>query len=347
MPATMPFNGNTFVPHYEAGKSLMIDYSRNPKKFAVNEYCQLVPNSPVVGLWLKLGIETAARVSASGNEFHWADGDEAPGGADGLEEFDFHEYRTKRFAPHFRIGNIAVEGAQWDVVALHSARKAQLEMTMRTNMVITEATNTSNYAASNVIDVTALPGNTGTWGLSTTARSDIRRSIEEARDLILDGTLGAVDEEEILLVIGKKGAKQLALSQEIIDYIKQSPFALAQVKGELQGANPNVNFGLPSHIFGAKLIIEKTVRVTSKRGATRATTDVLPAATPFICSRVGGLEGHYGAPSFSTHSLFLHTDMEVKVKQDVDNERVVGRVVSNRVAKTTAPATGVLFQNAF
>ena len=343
MVMTTPFNGNTFVPQYEAGKSLMIDYSRNPNKFAVNKYCQLVPNAPVVGLWLELGIDTAARVSANGQEFVWPDGQAAPSGNDGVEEFQFKEYRTTRYAPSFTLGDIAVDGASWDIIAAHGARKAQLEMTMRTQMVVQQAVTSGNYASSHVIDVTALSGNTGTWAASTTQRSDIQRSILEARDRILDDTLSAVDENDIMLVIGKKLAKQLRITQEITDYIKGSPFAMAQVKGELQGTNDNVMYGLPSQLFGVNLVVEKTVRVTSNKGATRAVTDVLPAATPFMCSRPGGLEGHYGAPSFSTHTLFLAEDMTVETKKDTDNRRSVGRVVSNRISKLTAPATGVLF----
>ena len=347
MVMTTPFNGNTFVPQYEAGKSLMIDFSRNPKKFALNKYCQLVPNAPVVGLWLSLGIDTAGRVSASGQEFSWADGNEAPSGLDGVEEFEFKEYRTQRFAPAFTLGNIAVEQATWDVVAMHGARKAQLEMTMRTQTVITQAVTQANYPSGHVIDVTALSGNSGSWAASTTQRSDIQRSLLEARDKILNATLGAIDESDVMLVIGKTAAKQLRISQEITDYIKGSPFAMAQIKGELQGSNENVMYGLPSHLFGVQLVVEKTVRVTSKRGGTRAVTDVLPASTPFMCSRPGGLEGHYGAPSFATHTMFLAEDMTVETKNDTDNRRVVGRVVSNRVPKMTAPASGVMFTNAF
>jgi len=347
MVATTPYGGNTFVPQYEAGKSLMIDYSRNPNKFALNKYCQLVPDAPVVGLWLELGIDTAARVSANGNEFHWPDGQPAPSGLDGVEEFQFKEFRAERFAPAFTLGDIAVDNASWDIIAAHGARKAQLEMTMRTQRVVTAATTSGNYASTHVIDVTALSGNTGNWGASTTQRSDIQRSILEMRDRILDDTLSGVDEDDIMLVIGKKAAKQLRIVQEITDYIKGSPFAMAQVKGELQGTNANAMYGLPAQLFGVHLVVEKTVRVTSKRGGTRTVTDVLPAATPFMCSRPGGLEGHYGAPSFSTHTLFLAEDMTVETKKDTDNRRSVGRVVSNRVHKITAPASGGMFQNCF
>lgn len=346
MPATVAYNANTFTPVYEASKSIMVDFGRNVKKYAVNKYAQIVTDCPIVGYYLSLGIDTALRASEDGIEFLWPDGKAAPSGNDGVEDFEFKEYRTSRFAPAFTLGNIAVENASWDIVALHAARRAQLEMQLRTQMVLKQATTSGNYDSNNVIDVSALSGNTGTWGASTTQRGDIQRSILEGLDRILNATGSAIDETDVMLVVGKTGAKRLRQSQEIVDYIKGSPFAMAQIKGELQGSNPNVMWGLPSQLFGVNLVVEKTVRVTSKRGATRAVTDALPAATPFMCSRPGGLEGHYGAPSFSTHTLFVPEDMTVETKHDTDNRRVVGRVVSQRKAIVTAPVSGILFQNA-
>ena len=63
-------------------------------------------------------------------------------------------------------------------------------------------------------------------------------------ELILDDTLAAVDLDDLVLLINSADAGNLIESQEIVDYIKGSPDALAQIKGELPGKNSM--YGLPS-----------------------------------------------------------------------------------------------------
>jgi len=346
MPA-YPSEKNTFLRSHEASGKLVVDFARNPKDFAVNKYAQVVPVKKVSGAYLKMTIEEAGRITDSNlNDRVWADGEAAPEGNDGTESFEWPTFYCVRRAFPVKLGNLTIDQADWDILAQHSRIKAAQAMTARTQLAITQAVATGNYDASHVLDVTAISGNTGRWDQSTTARTDIKRSITVACEKILDDTLAAINLDDLQLVINTKLAGDLAMSQEIVDYIKGSPDALAYTKGELKGENPNAFYGLPPVLYGVNLVVEKTRKVTSKKGATRAVSPVLPNATPFLAARPGSLEGVADAPSFSTLTIFAHEEMSAEVKNDPDNRRTIARIVENLVVTMTAPASGVMFQNA-
>lgn len=347
MAGVLPGGNNTFVPSHEASGKLCVDYSRNVKKFAINEYSQIVKAPKSVGYYMKATIDEGGRViDDDANDSLWMDGENAPGGRDGTSEHEYKAFSTERRVFTFTLGDKGIEQATWDIVAQHAQRKAQQAMTVRTMKAVKAITTTGNHIASHVLDVTAMSGNTGTWAASTSARQDIHRSLDVARDLILDDTLAAVDIDDLYLVINSTLARQLAESQEIVDYIKGSPEALAQVRGELKGSNQNGEFGLPSKLYGLNLKVEKTRRVTTRKRATRAVTQVLPTATPFITARPGGLSGTYGAPSFSALTCFMYEEMTAETKKDKDNRRTSGRVVEDYIFLLTAPEAAIMFQNA-
>ena len=120
--------------------------------------------------------------------------------------------------------------------------------------------------------------------------------------------------------------------------------ALAQVRGELTGTN--TMYGLPDKLYGFPIVVEKTRKVTTKKGATTSRSQVLAKATPFMCARPGGMVGVADAPNFSTGVVFAYEEMTVETLREASNRRTLGRVVENVVAKVVAPASGVLFQSA-
>ncbi|MCP4539914.1 MAG: hypothetical protein GY832_22470 [Chloroflexi bacterium] len=126
-----------------------------------------------------------------------------------------------------------------------------------------------------------------------------------------------------------------------MDYIKGSPDALAQIKGELPGEN--AMYGLPNKLYGFPIIVEKTRKVTSIKGATRAASQILAEDTPFMAARPGALVGVADAPNFSTCAIFAHEEMTVETLRDAPNRRTMGRVVENLVAVMTAPVSGIIF----
>lgn len=345
MAATFPAPGTVFIRDHNSSGKMVIDYARNVKDFPVNGYCQIVPVQKVGGYYLEMTVEEAGRIlNANLDNFIWYDGEPAPEGAEGTESFEWKPFSCVRRAFPFKMGNLTVENATWDIIAQHSSIKARQAMTARTQLAVTQLTTAGNYAASHQLDVTAISGNTGTWALSTTARQDIKRSLITAAEVIADDTLDVVRPEDLRLVISGDLAGKIALCQEIVDYIKASPAALAMVKGELQGGR-NTRYGLPNDLYGFELFVESTRKVTSRKGATRAVSSVFPTGNACLCSRVGKLEGVAGAPSFSTCVIFAYEEMTIETKNDSDNRRVIGRCVENLTAKLVAPASGVLFSN--
>ena len=106
-----------------------------------------------------------------------------------------------------------------------------------------------------------------------------------------------------------------------------------QVRGELP--NRNKFYGLPEQLYGIKLVVEATRKVTSKKGASSVTrSQVMPKTTPFLCSRPGGLVGVADAPNFSTLVLFAQEEMTTETLRDNNNRRTTGRVVENVGANT-------------
>ncbi len=341
----MPSAYNTFVRSHDASNKMVIDFARNVKSFAVLSYCQIVPVTKVAGYYLKMTIEEAGRIQdADLNNFSWPDGNEAPEGNESLESFEFAGFRTKRLCYPFPLGDLTIEQASWNILAQHGSIKARQAMTARTQMAITALTTAGNYDSSHVLDITAIDGNSGTWVQSTAARQDIKRSLHAAAEKILDDTLAAIELEDLQVVISSALAASLTQTQEITDYIKGSPDALAQVKGELPGRN--VMYGLPDKLYGFPIVVEKTRKVTSKKGGTRATSQILAKSTPFMCARPGGLVGVADAPNFSTCVIFAQEEMTVETLRDTRNRRTLGRVVDNITAELVAPSSGVLFTNA-
>ena len=341
-----PGGNNTFIPTFEQKKSLIIDYARKPSSFPVNRYTQVIPNAPTVGLYLNLDIAAAGRISAAGLENDWAYGAPRPSGVTGTADHEFLSYVTRRKSFPWTLDQHGAEVAQWDNVERHSRIQQQLAMTHRATRAVAVATTSGNYASANVIDVTTLSGDSSNWGASTVARGTIRKSVNAAVKQIHKVTLGAVKKKDLQLVIGPDAASQISECHEVVDFIAKSPFALASIKGDAMGDNPNVDYDLPKYLFGLELVVEDTVRVTSKPGATFSPSYVLPGATPFITARPGGIEGKYGAPSFSTLTCFAAEEMSIEARTDTWNRLIDGAVTENFVYVMTAPATGVLFTGA-
>lgn len=341
MPTSAPGQYGTFIPDHAATQGLVVDFSRNPSEFALAEWAQYVPVTKTEGRYVDMTVEQAGRIlNTDGADFLWPDEGEAPTGYGNLETFSWSSYVTNRYAFPFRMGELAAEQASWDVLAHHARYSAQRCMTWRTQAAVTVATTSGNYAAANTSAVSSISGVTGKWDVSTTARKDIKRSFDHAAEIVLKGTLGAVKPEDMMIVMSPGCAKKIATSQEIVDHVKGSPSAEKELTKTLSRAN---RFGLPEDLYGYKIVIEDAVKVTSRKGATKATSYVLPDATPFMCSRVGGLEGLEGAPSFSTISIFMKEEMTVESKHDRDNRRHLGRCVDDFAAKGTAFISGFLF----
>jgi len=343
--ATYPHGSNTFVPSTEATNNMIADYSRNPSKFALAQYAQYVPVKQMVGYWTEMTVEMAARVlNSDGADLAWPDGNDSPTGHGNLESFDFKPFGCQRFAPTFRIGEKAAEQASWDILAQHGRHAAQRAITLRSLKAVTLATTVANWPSGHTISVSSIPGVTGKWDLSTVARQDFKRSLDYAFEQVNLATNGVVTPDQVQVVLSPKAARKLSVTQEIKDYLKGSPAAKEDLKNGL--SSKAMYYGLPDVYAGYPLVVEDAVRVTSRKGATRAADYIMPIDKPFMASRVGELEGVEGSPSFSTLQVFLYEEMLVESKHDRDNKVHKGRVIDNFDTRLVSPISGFLFQDA-
>ena len=342
MAAVYPGAGNVFIPDHDATNKMVVDFARNIKKFAVNRYTQVVPVTKVAGYYLQMTVEEAGRiVDTELNNFEWPDGDPAPEGNEGTESHNFLPYRAKRRAFPVLLGDLTIEQATWNILAQHTSIKSRQAMSARTQLAINLLTNTANYDTGHYSAVSAISGNTGNWSQSTTARQDIKRSFQTAAEKILDDTLAGVELDDLIVVISSGLAAKISQTQEIVDLIKGSPDALAEIRGELPGEN--VMYGLPGKLYGFPIVVEKTRKVTTLKGATKSISPVLSDSTSFMVARPGGLVGVADAPNFSTACCFALEEMTVETLRDAPNRRTLARVVENLVYAMTAPSSGYLF----
>lgn len=343
---TYPVGMNTHVQAFNKG-GLVIDFSRNPRDFKVNQYMQIVPVQKQTDFYLRMTLEEAARIlNSSLADNAWGDGNDRPSGFGNAESFGFEAYRCERYFYPVTLGQLAIEHAAWDVKAQHIRIVAQQAMTKRSVKAITEMTTAANYDSTHTSAVSAISGNTGTWAASTTTRGDIQRSLNYAANIIQQDTFSTVTPEMLQLVISPGCALKLGVSQEIKDYMKGSYEAGKLLRGEANWRNRH--FNIPDNLYGYEVIVEDTVKVTSRKGATRVTSYAMPDASPFMCARVGGLEGIAGAPNFSTGVLFVYSpdDMAEIDEHDSKNRRTDLGVVDNFQAKLIAPVSGFLFTSA-
>lgn len=340
MPAVMPSGYNTYVPDHDSSGRLVVNFSRNTKDFALAQYVQLVPVKKNIGLYLEMTVEEAGRViNTDLADVKWPDGQDSPMPYDALEEFQWKEYRTQRYAYAFVLGDLANEQATWEIDDQNITIQAQRAMTARSLLAANLLTTAANYDASHTSAVASISGNTGTWAASTTARQDIKRSLNTALNVIRKDTLSAVKKRDIQLVLGPEIAAVMAESQEIADYMKSSYEAGQVIRGENAWGE---EFSLPARIYGFPVVIEDAVRTTNRKGATKSTSFVWPSDKAALISRPGGLVGKPG-PSFSSVTCFVKEEMTVEKKHDSDHRRILGRVTDDYHMVLTAPVSAYLF----
>ncbi len=338
MAAAFPSSNNTFVPSHEASGGLIVGFSRNPKKFRLNNYVKIVPVKKSIGYYLRVTAEDAARViNANLSDLVWADGNEAPMGDDNLESFQYLPYGTLRYAAPFTIGNKAVDQADWPILQVHAGFAAQKAMTARTIKALTTLTTTGNWGTSTGTS-TSLVG--AALDASTTITLLIKKLFRMVSENILKETLGVIQREDLCVVMNPHTAGILSETPEIVDHLKNNQFGLAQVRQDVPSQNGQ--WGLPDTLYGIKVIVEDAVKVTSKKGATKSVSYCLGDGKIIFLGRPGALVGMEGIPEFSTCQLFVYEEMTVESKNDVDNRRTMGRVVDDLDVQLVAPASGYL-----
>jgi hypothetical protein len=338
-----PGGVNTFVPSHEASDSLVVGFSRNPKKFKLPEYAKYIPVKQGAGYYLQLNAQEGARIINSDlADLVWPDGTEAPLGNNDTESFQFVKFLTKRYITPFNIGFKATEQADWEVIAVNAGVAAQKMMTARTMFAWNILGTAANYG-SNTSTATAL-GN-GLLDQATQSSPYIKKCIRAACEAILQSTIGVVNRDDLIMVMNPHTAGLLSESPEIMQYFVNNVYALAQARGDAAGQN--TAWGLPDRLYGIKVVVEDAVRITSKKLAPVVTVGYCcPNETIAFLARPGKLMGMEGIPEFSSFQFFFYEEFTVEQKEDPDNRRTVARVVEDYDAQIVAPLASYLITSA-
>ena len=343
MAFSYPSGSNTYIPSFDATGHLVVAYSRNPKSFPINEWASLTPVKKDSGYYLRVTAEVAGRILNSDfiREAVWHDGDDAPDGNWNTESFSWFKYATRRLSFAFRLGYKANEQADWKILALHSEFAAQQAMTARSVQAIAVITNAANYDAGHSSTATLVGG--GFFSAGTPTNPIVKKAFNAMAQQIQLSTLGMIKPDDLVVVMNPVLADATSRSQEIHAYLKESPFALAQVRGDVKSQNGK--WGLPDQIYGYKIVVEDTVRVTSKKGAARAAAYAMGENNCAMLARPGGLVSPAGGPNFGTVTQFMYEEMTVESRDDPDNRRITGRVTEDYEIQIVAPASGYLLTN--
>ena len=327
---------STYVPSTNdlATGALQVEFTRTVNSFALSRYAQIVPTSKMTGFYLRQDVTDNARIPDT-KEFVWPLGNDRPTGKQ--NSFDFIQYITERYAYPFYIPQETANQAAWDVVAQHARSKAQLAMTARTIRAASVLSTSGNWGGNYVATAATSPISAGSWTGSTAANGFIQKTIQSVMRQVSLSSGGAVSPSQLIMVISPTVAQIVSQAPETKEYVKNYPAALSFY----QGSDTFSRWGIPPTLFGlGDVVVDDSVRVTSKKGASTLTSSYVYGNGAYFLSRPGGLVGVEGAASFSTLQIFAYEDMTVEQFNDPMNRRLEGRVIDNSVAAVVAPVGG-------
>lgn len=347
---------NVFIPQ---ATGQVIAYIRDKSRFKINKYWQTVKSSRTdssgkpVCLYHFLDPDQPVRVVTE-QEFRWPYGQPRPAHNQHVGNFKIEEVRMERYWYGYNMDELVQDNAEdWNPKAFFDATMANLAMTNATYRCVTLMETAANWGA-NTGTAAALSGVIGArWDLASSDPSDaqylvIKKTLSQAMINVNLATNGLVQPNEMKLVLSPVTAMAMANTSEIHDYLKGSPFALAQVKGYVEGQN--AVWGLPDQLYGVEVIVEDASRCTVRQNAagTVATvgtdkTYIKGKTSAVLCSRVGGLDGQAGSPSFSTlQRHYFKWDMAVESRRDEWNKIEEAGIVDCFKEVLPAPQSGYL-----
>lgn len=345
MPTPVSVGANSgYIPSLVDSGKLQIEFSRNVNKFALNKYIKIQPVKRQRGKYLRIDETNHARlVGGNLDEYIWPDGTDRPVLNNNGDQFSLEDYQTIRRNFGERLGDLAVEQADWDIEAIQMRTQAQKAMTARTLLAQRGLKEPTNWSSTHILDV-GLAAGLGPWTGALSTEPRIKKTLNRCVRQIMLATNSTVRRDDLNLVINPSTALIISETQEIIDVIKQSPDARNMLTGKV-GYN---EYLLPEILYGIRLVVEDAVMVTTPRGAPTPTRNwVMDDAIGFLISRPGGLTSQNDGPNYSTATLLVKEDMTVEKKKDTEHRRSSINVVDDIGYANTAPISGMFLQNLY
>lgn len=343
----LPSNYNGFIPQ---ATGTIVNYIRNADEFPLNQYVQLVESPATLGIYFEVDHDEPVRLSPNGQAFAFADGAERPLPPT-LLGFRAIEYQTNRFDFGFVLGNQTIQTNSWAAFEQHMQMAASQAMTWRTNQVISALQTSSNWATTNTGDANTVNGGAGFLDQASDDPNSpnynaIKKTITKMLVTIRQNTNGKVRARDLCLVMNPDQARKLANTAEIHNYLKFGPYARDQQEA-------TVEEGLPNPLYGLKVVVEDSpiltdVPTAGPTGYSANRAWVKDDTSLLVVSRPGGIDGAYGAKSFSTAQLYWYEhQMQVWTYEDVRNLRQEGHCVDQYAVVLPATVAGYYLTNAF
>src|SRR4026209_2999475 len=165
-----PGVGNVFIPGFDDALNLIVGYSRNDKKYPFLNYVTMKTGKVWAGLYPKFDPHDVMRVNyENGRNFLLPDGTPRPVGTNNYtnSRFSWLQYQMQRYSYNGSIGYLTTQQAGWDVKKKILDDLAQKAMIQKARIVMAEAMNTPNYAASHNATASSWSGGVGTWVAGT------------------------------------------------------------------------------------------------------------------------------------------------------------------------------------
>lgn len=329
-----------------------IAYVRDPAKFKFNQYAQVVNCPAPVVTYAFLDPDQPVRV-VTDQEFDWPDNMPRPKPQSNLGNFLWNEVRVFRRYYGYTVGEQAANTAKgWNPTAFFNAIVASQAATNISNRFVALMEATGGWGA-NTATATVLNGGAGKWNVASSDETSvnflaIKKSLLEAIRRASLATNNMMGFSDWRLIISPGLAIAMANTSEVHSYLAQNPVALEQLRGN--APNQNMMWGLPATLYGVTLIVEDAPRVNIRQSAdgtvaTLGTQKVFCKSdtSAVLCSQVGGLDGQYGSPSFSTFQRYIYKyELSVEARYDEWNKLYEAGVVDQFKEVLAAPQAGFL-----
>lgn len=349
-----PYNG--YLPQ---ASNQVIEYIRTPSEFALNRYAQYVEAPAPVFTWPYVDPDQPVRI-VNEAEFAWEDGAPRPSGNANLLSYKWIPARAFRRSYPWALGDQAIEFTKkftnMDPKAQQAGQVASQAMTNRTNRVVSMLETAANWSG-NTATATALNGGAGKWNTASDDPTQaqylaIKKSLLGAALVVTLGTNARVRIKNMKLVLSPGAAVIMSETGEIYNYIK---YGVSGGLAPQEGTDRDMSelWGLPPKLYGIDLEVEDSPIVTVYANANGTVASIVTGTggrnwiksntTAFLLSRVGGIDGAYGAPSFSTVQVyFVGPQMAAYEFHDAKDRRVTGFIDEQFLEVLAAPAAGYL-----
>ncbi len=315
MAFAFPSPTNVFIQGYggEVTSRLAVEYVRNWKKFPFLDLCTRVQIPQPIYLYKRIDPTAQGRVINNPQAYLYPDGQDFPITSESNKSpLDYVQVVAERRGFGYKIGNMMQKFSPDDEIARAVnviGNQAMTEMAIKFWSV---ASTSGNYLTGHTDTATNLGG--GTWANATLTNKYIQKTLNAVRRQIDKATYGTVGVDDLVLVIGPELADVMGRCAEIADGFPRQEGWDRYLQFEVF-KQQRALYGLPPVLYGFTLMVDNTLKTTTKPLASTTTTSFLPTSdSAYVMTKSGFMKGENGSQAFSSFCLFEVAGEELKVE---------------------------------